>query len=311
MKVVFRSLIVAVAIAASIQCFTMCFLAPYLPRVLFRPMVHDSRTVSLPGDAKRVLLNNIDGGVRVETHGRDTIEISADIRAFTESKDDLEIAESYVSTLVQVLAQEDAVSIVTEPDERPAEVELRVKYLLKLPAGTDVSIYGANGNVRVAKGCGRVSIEGHNSDIEVTAAQGPVLAKTTNGRIRVYESGRDATLETINGNIYVHLTEGDLRATTTNGAIVATLLSPRIDQCDLNSKNGGITLAMPASTQARIHGTTNYGGVKSDFLLKGTDGGTTGRTLGGFVGENEACDRITEINMHSLNGNLWLTRTST
>jgi len=306
MRTFLRSFLTAVGIAAAVLCVTVGVLAPRLPPILGRPTVEHERTLVLPG-ADLFRLDNRDGSVRVRTHLLDEIRVQARARAYCREASAYAIADPYVASLIAAHATAGEVSIVTEPEERPDAVDvLRVDYAILVPERTDVAIYGANGNVWISKGCGRVTVEGRNTDIEIVEPLGPVAARSTNGRIRVLDAEHDTTLETVNGNVYVHMKAGALRAATTNGAIVAHRLQPQCGDFDLRSQNGGITLVMHAGGSGRVEATTTRGAVKSDFDVDTTAGTRQRRHLHGTIGSGD-----TDLVMHTLNGNIWIARSRT
>ncbi len=302
-----RSIGLAVVIAAAIQGFTVGVLAPKLPREVVRPGVQDYRTLTLP-PAKLLHITNTDGAVSVMPHEKDikAIEVMADIRAYTQSYDTKAIAEQYVKTLLKVNSDEETATIVTEPEERPDAVDLRVDYSVKVPEGTNIRLVGTNGNVWIAKGCGEITVQGNNTDIEVLGATKPVVAKSTNGRIRVYDAESTTTLETVNGSIYANMLKGKLQASTTNGNVYATLLAKEVEACELTVMNGGITLVMPEGCSAQVDACTGRGTVRSDFVFQENTAAQRQRELHGSLGDGRS-----RLTMNSLNGDIWITRSTT
>ncbi len=302
-----RSLGIAIFIAAAVQSFTVGVLAPKLPREVIRPGVQDLRTLSLPV-AKLIQLTNADGSITVNVNVPDAgaIEVTADIRAYTQSYEKQALAEQYVRTLVKVEESPDAVTILTEPEERPDTVDLRVDYSLKVPEGTNIRLVGTNGNVWIEKGCGEITVAGNNTDIEILGAEGPVTAKSTNGRVRVYDAQAATTLETVNGSIYASVPSGTLKARTTNGHVYATLTDTKVESCDLTVMNGGITLVMPEGSSARVDATTGRGTVKCDLPLGQAQDGSRQRELHGLLGTGDG-----RLSLNTLNGDIWITRSTT
>lgn len=302
-----RSLGLAIFIAASVQSFTVGVLAPKLPREVIRPGVQDLRTLSFP-QAKLLQLTNADGSITVNVSDQDTgaIELTADIRAYTQSYETKTVAEQYVRTLVKVERTPESVTVLTEPEERPDTVDLRVDYSLKVPEGTNIRLVGTNGNVWIAKGCGEITVAGNNTDIEILGADGPVTAKSTNGRVRVYDTEAATTLETVNGSIYASVLGSVLKASTTNGHVYATLSGPKVESCDLTVMNGGITLVMPEGSSTRIDAATGRGTVKCDFPLGQPLDGLRQRELHGAMGGAQG-----RLSLNTLNGDIWITRSTT
>ncbi|MCX5757743.1 MAG: DUF4097 family beta strand repeat-containing protein, partial [Candidatus Hydrogenedentes bacterium] len=243
--------------------------------------------------------------VQVFATSGDGIHIQANVRVYAQSSAAKLLAQVYAASLVYTTADSAVVKVVTEPRERPDDIEVRVDYSLLVPTGTDVEVEGSNGNVWVAKGCGRVTIQGKNSDIDIAEPSGAVDARSTNGRIRLVDASSDATLQTVNGSIYAHVLGGSLHATTTNGAIVAHVLDSHVKTCDLTTQNGGITVVMDEHCSARINAATGRGTITSDFSVATPPDSPKRHRLRGLIGEG-----IIGLNMATLNGNIWITRNS-
>ena len=297
-----RSLGLASLIAVVVQSFTIGVIAPKLPRVVGPPGVVRSKNFHV-SKAPAFRLKNADGAIMIQTHANDEILIQATIRVYTQDEEDVSAAERYADSLIVVNIQPELVELITEPGERPDNLDLRVDYAVVVPEGTDVTVDGANGNVKIAKGCGEVAVFGGNTDIDINQPLGGVIAKSTNGRIRVWDASHDATLETINGNVYTHMQGGSLWASTTNGAIVTRLLRPDVARCNLTSLNGGITLTLAEGCSARMDASTERGMVRSDLPMRYTEGGNRRRHVRGDIGDGR-----TKVSMETINGSIWIMR---
>lgn len=296
----------AVFIALAIQCFTIGVVAQKLPREVLRPGVEQSRTLSYPA-ARRVRLHNADGGVQVATHEASDILIIANVRAYTASSAVTAVAEQYVETLLDITASSDLLDIVTEPQVRPAEVEeIRVDFSITVPKGTHISIDGANGNVLVGPGCGRIDVDANNADITLQGALDAIRAKSINGRIRVEQGTASTRLETVNGSVIASMDAGSLHASTTNGAILATLLGPAVASCDLTSLNGDITLGLTLGCSAEIQAASERGTVRPDLAVVLDPGVQQRKMLRATLGDGK-----TRIALNSVNGDIAITRSST
>jgi len=299
-----RSLVAAGIVAAVVLWFSVQVLAPNLPRIVGPPQVHEHREFRLPS-APRIHLLNDDGAVQVHATSHQGIRVQADVRVYAQSSSSKMLAQVYAASLIYTTADAESVRIVTEPRERPDDLEVRVDYNLLVPSGADVRVEGSNGNVWVSKGCGQVTIQGRNTDIDITEPSGTVEAHSTNGRIRLVDAPTDAMLETVNGSVYAHILGGTLRATTTNGAIVARVLNPHVKTCDLTTQNGGITVILDDRCSARIDAETGRGAITSDFAVATPPDSPKRHRLRGLIGEG----RI-GLKMATLNGNIWITRNS-
>ena len=304
MKCLLRSILTACLIAAAVLAFSIGVLASNLPRAVGGPDVRDTREMKLPS-AQALHLLNEDGSAQIYTHDFDEITVHASIKVYNRARLEETVLQGFVKSLVTVNAMADTLRIVTEPDDRPDNIDLRVDYIIQVPVGTDIHIEGSNGNVWIAKNCGSVSVRGRNTDIEITEPQGPVEAQSTNGRIRVLDAPDGARVKTVNGNIYAHMVGGALEAATTNGAIVARVLDPSVPACTLSSQNGGITVVMTESCTATVDAVTDRGVVKSDLPVDATAGLQKNRHLKGTIGAGH-----TMLKIDTLNGNVWITKGS-
>jgi len=303
MRTTIKSLVTALAVACIVQTCTVGFVAPNLPRtVATPPAVHEARQFVRPA-APEVSLDNADGSVTVYTHSANTVEARVDVKIYTRQRGLDAEAQDYADKLIQVADRDGALQIVTEPHERPDDLELFANYTIYVPAGTNLKLRSANGNVWVAKGCGAVDVQGRNTDVSITGPQGKVFARSTNGRIRVVDAADGADLKTVNGNVYAHVIHGSLDATTTNGVIVARLLRPDVDKCNLNTRNGGITVVMSDGCSAKLEARTARGIVTSDLPVDASQGVKRRRHVRGIVGAGH-----TALTMDTLNGNIWITR---
>lgn len=300
-----RSLITAILIASAVLLFTVKVVAPVLPPLVGPPDLTVTKTLKLPA-ANTLRLANADGAIRIRTHSdptREEIEVQADIKVYFRAKADLREAEAYIASLIQAKSTSLVLDIVTEPEDRPSSLDLRVDYTIVVPSGTNIETVGSNGNIWISKGCGRVTVRGDNSDIEIVEPAGTVNARNTNGRIRVLDAANDTTLETINGNIYAHMRGGSLNATTANGHILAWVLDKAVKACDLTSQNGGITVVLKADSSATLDAVTGQGTIRSDFAIDGPAGVQGRKQLHGVIGPGE-----TRLTMETLNGSIWIRR---
>ncbi|MBW7865499.1 MAG: DUF4097 family beta strand repeat protein [Candidatus Hydrogenedentes bacterium] len=300
----YRSAATAAFIALAIQIFAVGILAPRLPREVCPPGVQKLHSMTLPA-AGMLQVINTDGTVRVNVIEGGSIEVLADVRAYTPRADANQMAVQYLETLFRVDNDGDTVTLTTEPLDRPDELDLRVDYTISIPPGMNLAVSVENGNVWVAGGCNQVSVEGNNADIEITQAAGAVNAKSTNGRIRVVDAAAETTLETVNGNINVQMLSGSLQASTITGAIITRLLEPGVTACDLTSLNGGITLVMSESCSAEVSATTGRGMVRADAGLDIRAGIRKRRAVLGVIGDGE-----TKLSMNSMNGDIILQRSA-
>lgn len=299
MNPLLKSLLTAATITVMVLACSIALIAPQLRlSVVGPPAVQQKRHYTFDA-VQRLQLENNDGALRVRPHAGEAVEVEAHITMYTYSPEDEPIAREYMDSVLVSETANGALTLISEPDDRPGELDVFVDYTIHVPLGTDLHIDNANGNVWVGRGSGQVNVQGRNADIEVFAPQGEVTARTTNGRIRVLEAPHGADLETVNGNVYAHVSGGRLRADSTNGAVVARVLDAEVEACDLTSKNGGITVVL-SEPSAEVRAETGRGSVRSDLPLN-PEALTQHRLMRGAIGDGE-----TRLNLHTLNGNIWI-----
>lgn len=304
MGTLFRSATTAFCIAAAIQCFTVGYLAPRFPLQVCRPFVAEEQELTF-APTPDVYIDNRDGAIQVMVHDETQILVSARIRAYAQDTQTQEVAKEYVRSLLKTERTDSALRLLSEPGNRPDNVELGVDYKITVPPDTNIHVRGSKGNVTILAGCGSVSVESNNADVEVLGAGGSVTAKVANGRISVQDARAETVLETVNGSIYAQMTGGSLQASTANGNISGQVLGPDVTAINLTAMNGGITLVVSEECSAEVHATTDGGEVRSDIPLTAMNGVQKRREIHGMWG-----DGTTKLTMNSLNGNILITRST-
>jgi len=92
---------------------------------------------------------------------------------------------------------------------------------------------------------------------------------TRNGGIAIEDFRGSARFHAVNGGISLVDVSGDLRGDTRNGGINVQLSGTRWDGAglDVESRNGGVRMSIPASYNAELEIGTVNGGVKIDFPI--------------------------------------------
>ncbi len=290
----------------AIQIFTVGILAPRLPREVCQPGLETVQSFSF-APVRALYIENRDGAARVNTSETvEMLEVEAKIRVYTDGAESISLAESYVGSFFKIAESEDLVTIITEPEQRPDNVDLRVDYAITVPKGTDIALQFSNGNVWVGPGCNHVKVEGNNSDIEVLGPLGKANLKTVNGRISAQQCAEETVLETVNGSIVASLLQGSLQASTVTGSITATLLEKEVGGCDLTSMNGSITLVMSEQHSVEVNATTARGAIRADLPLVPEGGVQRRREIHGILGKGD-----TKVSANSLNGDVIIQRSVT
>jgi len=108
-----------------------------------------------------------------------------------------------------------------------------VSYEIFVPQNTDLTLKARNGGITISDVRGQIRFEGNNGGVQLKRLAGDVSGATVNGGVQV-----------------------ELAGAIWDGR-----------QLDVTTRNGGVTLAMPAYYSAHIRAETERGGVSSDFPL--------------------------------------------
>lgn len=301
-----RSGFAALVISLCVLVCTVGLIAPKLPRqVVGRPAVSPEYVAQFPA-VPRVVLHNMDGPVHVHPQeDGDAVLLRGEAKIYTRDWGTTADAAAYAHTLHEVTEHGRSLEVVSEPLDRPDNLEVIIHYTLQVPHGTDLEITSMNGNVFVGPGAGMVTVKGRNADIDVRSPQGAVFAESINGRIRVRNAGGSVHAETLNGRIFAEVMNGTLRARTNNGDVNAVLAGDMVESCDLNTLNGTITVTLPHEGSARLDARTARGQVRTDCLVDSSDGVERRGHLKGRIGQGDI-----DLTMGTLNGDIIVTRSS-
>ena len=195
------------------------------------------RTVTLAPGSK-LSLDNVNGGVVVRTWNRPEVRIEAD-KSISGAYDAEGVKKRFATIAIDVRTSTGGVAIRTvAPDQASsifqwiagAGADYSVKYVLTIPARTDLNLETVNGGMDVDGVSGMIQIGTTNGGIVVRNASGLVNAETTNGSIRVQlphpTPNAPMSFETTNGAVSVELPSsyrGNVNLRTTNGSVRSDL----------------------------------------------------------------------------------------
>jgi DUF4097 and DUF4098 domain-containing protein YvlB len=153
------------------------------------------------------------------------------VRARVESRGDTEGAAAILASHVSIDSSGGQVH-ATGP-ESANNSGWSVSYEIFVPQNTDLTLKSNNGGLNI-------------SDV-----RGLIHFDATNGGVHLKRVAGDVSGATVNGGVHVELT--------------GTIWEGR--QLEVTTRNGGVTVAMPAHYSARIQAETGNGGIHSDFPL--------------------------------------------
>lgn len=178
------------------------------------------------------------GGIKVEGQSRADIQVRACVSATAETVDQARA----IAQRVEVVATATRVSA-----EGPGSLGRRegwhVSYRLAVPHKSSLSLRTTNGGISLADVDGQIDFRTVNGGVSLARMAGNVRGRTSNGGIDV-----------------------DLDGATWNG-----------DGLEVETQNGGVKMAIPASYSARLETGTVNGRMNIDFPV--TVQGRIGRTI--------------------------------
>ncbi|MBI4892943.1 MAG: DUF4097 family beta strand repeat protein [Acidobacteria bacterium] len=130
---------------------------------------------------------------------------------------------------------------------------------------------------------------------------------SVNGGIHVADVRGNISFHTTNGGIHLAAVNGTVKGSTTNGGINVELAGARWEGTGMNveTTNGGVTVAIPASFQANVRAQTTNGGLHSDFPGAATDRDHGPRKMDLKLGSGGP-----EVNLQTTNGGIRIRRIS-
>lgn len=180
----------------------------------------------------RFELTNVNGRITVEPSTGNAVEVVAEKKARAAT---VEMARQALERIqIQETVSPSAIRIETKHDRNHGLFDraggIEVRYTVRVPAGSDVTLTTVNGG------------------IEVEGLRGRTVLETTNGGIK----GRDLT--------------GQVQAETTNGGVEIDLARLSEKGVKLGCTNGGISLRLPADAKASISASVTNGGIDTSGL---------------------------------------------
>ena len=187
--------------------------------------------------------------------------------------------------------------------------EIRVRAIVRGAARTDDRATQIANGVQVQSGGGRVSASGpdrdrdrrewwsvsyrinvpRTSDLELTARNGGITITGVNGNVR---------FDTINGGVRLTDLAGRVNGSTRNGGLTVTLGGSRWEGegIDVETSNGGVTLAVPEGYNAQLETRTVNGGFRSDIPITIQGERSSRRGISTQLGSGGPMVRVRTIN---------------
>ena len=167
--------------------------------------------------------------------------------------------------------------------------EIQVRSRVVASARTEQDARNLASSVTVTTANGRVRADGPESrrdeqwfvSFEVRVPDdGRVSLSTRNGGISILDFRGTARFAARNGGVSLSNVNGDIRGETVNGGINVDLTGSRWDGAglDVETRNGGVRMSIPANYSAQLETGTVNGGLRIDFPVTFRGNIPTGRT---------------------------------
>jgi len=204
------------------------------------------------------------GGIRIEGWDRNEIHVQAVIDTRAPS----EAEAKQLASAVQIQAGGGKV-LATGPSTTGRHESWSVSFRINVPRHNDLDLNANNGGVSIAGVAGSIRFE------------------TNNGGVRLSDLGGDVRGETHNGGVTVNLS-----GTTWDGAGL-----------DVQTTNGGVTLAIPDGYNANLTTRTVNGSFRTDYPITVQGELTSTRGLSTTLGSGGP-----PVNVRTTNGGLKINR---
>lgn len=215
----------------------------------------EMREATVPATGARIVVDEVrNGGVEVKGWSRNEIWVRARVRTRADN-------ESEARALAQqVRIETSGLQIRGEGPERDDEHQWSVGFEIFVPHRSDLSLGTRNGGIHVA------DVHG---DIE---------------------------FETRNGGVSLERLGGDVSGQTRNGGVSVDLVGDRWEgeRLDVQTRNGGVKMAIPENYSARVETETVNGPIKVEFPI--TVQGEMGKRLSFQLGSGGGLVRAVTTN---------------
>jgi DUF4097 and DUF4098 domain-containing protein YvlB len=217
----------------------------------------------------RIMLDNLNGGVKIKVWDRNEVEVVAEKRAFHRER----LAEA----TIEVNATPDLIRIRTRYPGGNQSFRDDDKGRYQNPAVVEYTL-------TVPKKAKLEAVEVINGSLDIDGVEGYIKASSVNGRVTAKGLASDARLSTVNGNLEASFNSVEGTA-----------------QIALGSVNGNLTVVIPSNANAQVRAGTLHGAIGNDFGLEVHHGDYIGHELYGQIGTGGP-----RIKLGNVNGSIWI-----
>jgi DUF4097 and DUF4098 domain-containing protein YvlB len=168
----------------------------------------------------------------------------------------------------------------TEADAKSLATQIRLDTSAGVvkPSGPESKGWAVSFEIFVPRR-GDLNLNAYNGGIGIDGVTGRIQFKTTNGGVHLTRLG------------------GDVEGKTTNGGVHVELAGARWEgqKLDVETKNGGVNMTMPANYSAQLETETVNGSVKVDFPMT-VKGDLTNKKISTTIGSGGPTIRVVTVN---------------
>jgi hypothetical protein len=236
-----------------------------------RETIHRSFDVSSASNAKKLLVDNMNGFIHVNGYGGKEVQVTVEkhIRAesneaMAEAQRDVKLDMSQQGNFVRLY--EDGPFRNHSRGDRYYGYHVDFDFEIQVPSDTELVLKGFNQEIEVKKTAGDFDIHGFNGGIDMEDVSGSGAVETFNGKVKVAFSknpARETHFKTFNGSVDVYFQptlDADLHFKTFHGAIYTDFEVNAVSSGE--SKNGKFIYR---SSHRMTAGRTGKGGPELSF----------------------------------------------
>jgi RNA polymerase sigma factor (sigma-70 family) len=246
------------------------------------------------GKAPPVAVEVFNGAIEVVVGAEGAVEARLTKRSQATTEE--EAAEGLKNIEVQMTQEKGAVRITARRLRERRDSHEEVAAELRVPPGAVLDLRTSNGSVRLTGGTGAVKAQTSNGAIRAEGGKGALRLTTRNGAIAVTGATGVVELKTNNGRIDLQAENAVVKAETSNGAI-AFRGSLAGGEHTFSTRNGAVTVTLPAGAKFRVDAATHLGTVKNEFTAAAAK---PGRRQVATVGEKPTAT----LKLHTSNGSI-------
>lgn len=211
----------------------------------------------------KIDLKTSNGGIAIESHDSDTVEMEITFKAYGETEQQ---AQEYCEAMDCEITANDG--LLTMRTTKPAAARsTSASYVLKVPATCQLKLASSNGTISVANMDAQIEVDTSNGKLLFDNVRGAIMANTSNGRVEVNHCSGPIDLTTSNGAIaYQGQPTGSSNTlTTSNGRIEVNLPEDQNVEIDSKTSNGSIRCSLPtqeilSESKKKLHAIVGSGG---------------------------------------------------